>query len=191
MVIIWDIDDVLNNLMDSWLTAWQQETNNYAIKFSELTENPPHKILGIDRETYHSSLDNFRNSVKAREMKPNQALLNWFREYGSNYGHIALTARPLNTMSNQAWWIYQNFGEWTHTLAVVPSLRDPGTRQRFKNKAEYIAWLNKGDIFVDDNAENISAVAKLGLKSFLFPQPWNKNNQSEAEFIAEFTKELQ
>ena len=191
MVIIWDIDDVLNNLMDSWLTAWQQEANNYAIKFFELTENPPHKIMGIDLETYYKLLDTFRNSEKAKEMKPNQSLLNWFCKYGSHHDHIALTARPLNTMSNQAWWTYQNFGKWIHTLAVVPSLRDTANNLKFRNKAEYIAWFNKGDIFVDDNTENVKAVAKLGLNSFLFPQPWNQNNQSEAEFIEKFTKELQ
>ena len=191
MIIIWDIDDVLNNLMDSWLSAWQLETNNDATKFSELTQNPPLKILSIDLETYYRSLDAFRNSAKARELKPNQSLLKWFREYGQHHNHIALTARPLKTMSNQAWWIYQNFGEWIHTLAVVPTLRDPKIRQRFKNKAEYLDWLNQGDIFVDDNAENVAEVARLGLKSLLFPQPWNDNNQSEADFIKEFTKELQ
>ena len=191
MVIIWDIDDVLNNLMDSWLTTWQQEPNSDAISFSELTENPLHKILGIDLETYHISLDTFRNSEKAKKLKPNRSLLKWFSEYGSRHNHIALTARPLNTMSNQAWWTYQNFGESIHTVAVVPTLRDPKTRQTFKNKAEYIGWLDKGDIFVDDNTENVAEVTKLGLKSFLFPQPWNKNRQSEAEFIEEFSKELQ
>ena len=191
MLIIWDTDDVLNKLMDSWLTSWQQESSNDAVKFSELTQNPPHKILGIDLETYYSSLDGFRNSAKARELKPNQSLLKWFSKYGSRHNHIALTARPLNTMSNQAWWIYNNFGQWIHTVAVVPALRDSKSKQRLKNKTQYIQWLGKGDIFVDDNAENVAEVAKLGLKTFLFPQPWNENNQSEAEFIEEFTMELQ
>ena len=190
MIIIWDIDDVLNHLMNSWLSDWQQETNDHSIKFTNLTENPPHNILGINLESYYESLDVFRNSEIARSQKPNQVLIEWFRKYGSLHTHIALTARPLQTMANQAWWIYHNFGQWIHTVAVVPALRDTETNQRFKNKAQYIQWLGKGDIFVDDNAENVAAVAKLGLRSFLFPQPWNKNQQSEHEFIEDLTKEL-
>lgn len=190
MIVFWDIDDVLNRLMCSWLADWQQDREDYLIKFSGLSENPPHNILGISLETYYKSLDDFRNSEKAKSQKPNPILMEWFCKHGAHHTHIALTARPLPTMANQAWWIYHNFGEWIHTVAVVPALREQKNRKRLKNKSQYIQWLGKGDIFVDDSTENVAAVAKLGLRSFLYPQPWNENRQTEAEFIKTLTKEL-
>jgi len=187
MLIIWDVDDVLNHLMRDWFFFWQNLNHNQTTKFDELHDNPPHTILEISLNEYLNSLDEFRNLEKARSLEPNQHLLQWFHQYGSHHTHIALTARPLTTMSNQAWWVYKNFGLWIHTVAVVPAARDAENPMRFKKKAQYIEWLGKGDLFVDDNHENVAAVAKLGLQTLLYPQPWNNSRQSEAELIKQLT----
>lgn len=190
MLIIWDVDDVLNGLMLAWFSAWRIVNGVEELEFADLTENPPSKLLGVSPESYYQSLDHFRNSEKAKRLTPNPLLLQWFRQYGHNHTHIALTARPMSTMANQAWWLYRYFGGWIHTLGVVPPSRDQQNLGRFKNKAEYIKWLGKGDVFVDDSLMNVADVADVGIKTYLYPQPWNGNQQSEAEFVERFTEDL-
>ena len=59
--IVWDVDDVLNNLMQSWLeTAWLPAHPACQITYRLLTENPPHHLLGISKIEYLQSLDDFR-----------------------------------------------------------------------------------------------------------------------------------
>ena len=70
LTIAWDVDDVLNNLMEAWLgEAWKPATRNARCPIRKLRENPPHRLLGVPESDYHSSLDAFRLSDGARVLK--------------------------------------------------------------------------------------------------------------------------
>ena len=46
--IIWDVDDVLNDLMYSWFQEHRDLYNpDSTLKYQDITQNPPHEILGI------------------------------------------------------------------------------------------------------------------------------------------------
>lgn len=173
--IVWDIDDVLNDCTRIWLESfWLPVHPNCSLKYEDITENPPHRLLGVKKEEYLDSLDRFRLSPLAQAMTPDTHLMNWFRNSGVRFRHIALTARPRKTVFSAVNWMLQYYGEWFQTFSFVPAERSgesPGHPDR--DKSDFLLWLGKADYFVDDHPENVTAAGKLGVKAFLVARPWN------------------
>jgi len=178
--IIWDIDDVLNDSTRTWLEkCWLPAHPECALKFENLSENPPHRLLGVTREEYLASLDAFRLSPHAHAMEPDGRLIEWFRKDGSRFRHIALTARPRKTVSPAIDWMLRHFGQWFQTFSYVPAER-PGEAPGHPDhdKAGFLSWLGKVDYFIDDNAENVNAARQLGIEALQVAQPWNRGGLS-------------
>jgi FMN phosphatase YigB (HAD superfamily) len=177
ITIAWDVDDVLNNLMQCWFTCkWLKEHPECQICFEQITQNTPEFIINSSLQEYHESLDNFRLSSLYSDMKPCPKILSWFREFGHKSMHIALTAVPVKAAHISAYWIMKHFGEWIRSVHFVPSPRaDKNHREYISSKADYLKWLNKVDVLVEDNAHNIQEAARLGIKGILVSKPWNRN----------------
>jgi hypothetical protein len=174
LTVVWDIDDILNDLMYQWfLHGWLAEHPDCAISYGQLSSNPPHAILGVDSRDYLASMDRFRKTDRALEMTPNPEALAWFREHGHRFRHIALTARPLETAPDVASWVMRHFGAWIRCFGVVPTRTADGVPLYDRTKGEYLAWLGRGDVLVDDSPENVAQAASLGLKTFQPARPWN------------------
>ena len=47
-----------------------------------------------------------------------------------------------------------------------------------QSKKEYLEWLKKGDIFIDDNLGNIADAKDFGMKTIVIPRPWNTTGGS-------------
>ncbi|MDD2890483.1 MAG: hypothetical protein PHE49_07575 [bacterium] len=173
--IIWDIDDVLNDLMKSWFeNIWLPSNPGCRLSYKNLTSNPPNELLNLQKEDYFKLLDEYRNSNKANNMKPDEKVIKWFEKYGENFRHIALTARPTHTVSAVAEWVLCYFGKWIRTISFIPSGRPNIYMPTYdKGKVEYLKWFGKADFFIDDKTEDIEGAKKLGIKSYLVAQPWN------------------
>lgn len=182
--IVWDVDDVLNDLMRFWFKhSWLSHHPPCKIKYGDLTENPPHHLLGITRQQYLHSLDAFRNSAKAQAMRPNAALLKWFRAYGHLARHVALTSRPLHTVPLLSQWVFRHFGVWIRTFAFIPTRADKAIPFYDRDKCEYLKWLAKTDVLVDDSPENIKCAKDLGIKGLLYPRPWNQSDLTVTQLL--------
>ncbi|QER42857.1 hypothetical protein F1847_08930 [Thermodesulfobacterium sp. TA1] len=182
-IIAWDVDDVLNNLMESWF-EWYKMGKNLNLKYQNLKENPPYKILGISLDEYLISLDEFRLSNFYQEMQPREEVLKWFKTYGEKFRHIAITSTPISTASTTSQWVFKHFGKWIRTFHFVPSSRKDITAPIYdQNKADFLKWLGKVDIFIDDNEENINQAKALGIFTILFPAPWNSSKNTEKETL--------
>lgn len=174
LTIAWDVDDVLNNLMEAWLAeAWKPIHPECKIPYSAITENPPHRLLDASERDYLASLDTFRLSDRARTLKPNPAVAEWLSDYGSEYHHIALTARPLESASQAAEWTLRHFHSYIRTFAVVPLRRSASAPEYHRDKSDFMRWFGKIDVLVDDSQENIRAARDAGVHGILYPQPWN------------------
>jgi len=174
LTVVWDVDDVLNDLMYQWFTrCWLQENPACNLSYADVQVNPPHEVLGISREEYLSSLDRFRNTDRAINMQPNQAVLAWMRSHGSQFRHIALTARPLETTPDVAHWVLRHFGKWVRCFGVVHTRPGDEIPAYDRSKGEYLSWIRCGNVMVDDSPENIAQAQSLGIKTLLYPQPWN------------------
>src|SRR5260370_13733632 len=122
LTIVWDVDDVLNDLMFAWFTdAWKPSHPTCTLSYSEITENPPDRVLGISRSEYLSSLDAFRLSDRARNLQPNSAIVEWLQTNGAGYRHVALTARPLANTPQAAEWLFRHFGAYLRGFGVIPA----------------------------------------------------------------------
>ena len=186
--IVWDVDDVLNNLMSSWFqNAWVPAHSGCTVRYRDLTENPPHRVLGISEQDYLDSLDAFRLSDAASQMTPSPEVLDWLRTHGRSFRHIALTARPIATTPRLAEWLFRHFGEYVRLFGVVPTRTQDGEPVYDTNKAEFLKWLGKGDLFVDDSPANIASVQRLGIRGVLYPQPWNRGTVSVAATLQTLT----
>jgi len=188
--IVWDVDDVLNDLMQSWFERHWLKLHPECLKcYKDITKNPPHQILGVSLGDYLDSLDCFRMSGAFKKLSPINEVLEWFKLYGENFRHIALTAVPLCAAPISSEWILRYFGRWIRFFSFVPSDREQEKIPLYdKTKKELLIWLGKGDIFVDDNMENIKAAESLGMQSILIPQPWNNSKLTLAESLELITK---
>jgi FMN phosphatase YigB (HAD superfamily) len=183
-LIVWDIDDVLNDLMRVWFEQhWLPRHPECPLRFEQIRENPPHRVLGISESEYLASLDEFRSSEMAGAMRPNAELYAWFQTRGARYRHVALTARPLASAPAAAEWLFRHFGDYIRTFSVVPSRLAPDLPPYDLTKGKFLRWLGKEGVLVDDNAANVEAAAAAGMGGILFPQPWNQSRLSVTETI--------
>jgi hypothetical protein len=187
--IIWDVDDVLNNLMRKWFeNYWVPLHPNCPISYYQISENPPHGLLGIGKSEYLTSLDEFRLSEMAKEMTPIPEVLAWFHQYGDHFRHLALTARPLSTAAGSASWVMHHFGQWIRTFHLIPSLREGEKIVIYdRSKDDFLRWWGKGDILVDDSPLNVAAAEALGIQTVLIPRPWNRSRLTLSEALDTLT----
>jgi hypothetical protein len=189
--IVWDIDDVLNDSTRTWLEQWWLPAHQgCTLRYEGMTENPPHTLLGVTREEYLESLDQFRLSPQAGAMMPDARLMAWFRKSGSLFRHIALTARPRKMVCPAFDWVLRHFGEWFQTFSFVPAGR-PGEAPGHPDfdKDGFLSWLGKADYFIDDNSENVKAARDLGIKAFLVSRPWNSGSLTLGDILENELKE--
>jgi hypothetical protein len=182
--IVWDVDDVLNDLTRSWFLLWRQDHPGCTMGYQDLKENPPHEVLGVTLENYLHSLDEFRLSPSYQNMAPMKEVKDWFLQKGSHFRHTALTAVPLRAASFSAQWVFRNFGAWIRAFHFVPSKRkDEKIPQYDLDKAEGLQHL-RPDFFIDDNAKNVIAAQNAGINALFFPRPWNDSEMTVAETLA-------
>jgi hypothetical protein len=187
--IIWDVDDVLNDLMRAWLEDWSSKSNATPVEFDRLTRNPPHELLGISRNEYLASLDSFRLSTLIEELPPTPEVFDWFCRHGDKCHNVALTAAPLFAGHLSAEWLMRHFGCWVQSFNIVPSPRDGDcSRQFHATKADFLRWWGKADMLVDDNEENIAGALSLGIRAVLVPKPWNHSALTLAETLHTITR---
>jgi hypothetical protein len=182
--IIWDVDDVLNDFMYEWFEKqWLTSHSECKLEYKDLSENPPNEIIGASLDEYRNSLDDFRLRY-GPIFNPTPEVLEWFRTNGSNYRHIALTAVPLRLAHISADWVFRHFGNWIRSFNTVPSPRKSDPEFCYDtSKKEFLQWLNKGDILIDDNLVNIEGGRTLGLKVIVVPKPWNNSKHTLREAL--------
>lgn len=180
LTIAWDVDDVLNNLMGCWLEKkWKIDRPDYGLNFEEIKVNSPHDILGITLEEYQASLDEFRLSPDFPRLEPDPKILEWFNRYGYRARHLALTAVPQACAHVSAEWTFRHFGKWIRTFHFVPSYRERADCPDYdQSKAEFLQWISKVDVLVEDNESNAKAAAQIGVQSILVDRPWNSSDLS-------------
>ena len=183
--IVWDVDDVLNDLMGSWFFLWCQDHPGCAVAYEDLKENPPHEILGITVDSYLHSLDTFRLSPAYQNMAPIKEVKDWFFQNGSRFRHMALTAVPLRAASFSAQWVFRNFGVWIRAFHFVPSKRKDETIPQYdRDKADVLQHLGPVDFFIDDKAEHVVAARNAGINALFFPRPWTHSVMTITETLA-------
>ncbi len=185
LTIVWDVDDVLNELMRNWLERkWLPEHHTCSARYETLTRNPPHEVLGIGIDEYLQSLDAFRLSDDFRQLTPASEVAPWFHRFGHRFRHIALTATPILCAPRSADWVFRHFGNWIRTFAFVPSPRSSDPALEYDgSKSEYLQWLGKADYFIDDNPAHVEAAGKLGIRPLLVPRPWNQAKGSFSDVL--------
>jgi hypothetical protein len=176
-VVIWDVDDVLNELMREWFEAWWLPRNpGCTARYGDIAANPPHGVLGISEREYLASLDEFR-TARFAELRPRPEVAEWFAAHGDRAHHVALSAPPEPFAHMSAAWVIKNFGRWIRTFAFVPARRGrPEVADPHAAKRDYLQWLGRGDVFLDDRQVNVDAARELGLAGIVVPQPWNASS---------------
>ncbi len=187
--IAWDVDDTLNNLTRSWFEDWWLPNQPGAItKYSQLSENPPSRLLGIENEEYLASLDAFRLSDAMAKVSPIPEVLSWFHEHGEKARHIAVTSTPLLAASLSAAWVMKHFGCWIRSYNILPSARANNPAPVYdKDKISFLLWLGKVDILVEDNLLNLQSARKAGFQTVEIPQPWNQSALEIEEALKQLT----
>ena len=189
--IIWDVDDVLNDLMRDWLELhWKKLHPGCQVMYNEIVENPPHKLLNISFEEYKKSLDEFRIEKSAFSL-PIPEIKVWFNSYGANYRHVALTSTPISFATYSAAWVFKHFYLWFRSYNVAPTPREDDVDPSSTTKKDFLNWFGKGDIIIDDNPINIQGARELGIEALLFPRPWNSSKLSIRETLEVLNDRLQ
>lgn len=183
--IVWDVDDVLNDLMKVWLEDfWTPRHPGTAVTYAEIGDNPPEKLLGVSKREYLASLDQFRLSGAYDRLEPNVEIRKWFVSHGASCRHIALTRTPLATAHISAAWVLKHFGTWIRSFHLIPSPR-PGENSPVydNNKGAYLRYFGKADLLIDDAEDNARSAEKAGVAALLYPRPWNKSVMTVRELL--------
>jgi len=182
--IVWDVDDVLNDLMRDWFAgAWLPTHQECKIIYEDIQQNPPHDVLGISREEYLKSLDAFR-AAEGSKLLPVPEVYEWFQRYGHLFRHAALTAVPLRAADISAAWVMKHFGRWIRSFNVVPSPRPDDVHPRStQTKKEFLACWGPAHILIDDSLANVEGAQQLGMRGVLFPRPWNRSQTNRSETL--------
>ncbi|HUN89590.1 MAG TPA: hypothetical protein VMU28_12395 [Terriglobales bacterium] len=188
LTIAWDVDDVLNDLMRSWLSAWKRQHPECRVEYAEITENPPDRVLGITRKEYLVSLDAFRISKRAAQMEPNPIIVEWMKNFGIGYRHVALTARPLASTAEAADWVFRHFGAYIRSFGVVPVRLSAGLPVYDADKGDFLRWAGNIDVLIDDSEDNLRAAERSDVRGILYPQPWNHSTQDVREALESLTE---
>ena len=190
--IVWDVDDVLNNLMREWLDGfWLPQHPDCKVTYEQIRENPPHQVLNIPMEKYLASIDAFR-SAAGSELSPAPSAMDWFRTHGHKARHAVLTAVPLRAADIWAGWVIKHFGQWVRSFNFVPSFREAESLPTYDHtKGEFLKWWSAGHVLVDDNVASIEGAKALGIATVLVPQPWNRASGSLKSSLEELTSLIQ
>lgn len=185
--IVWDIDDVLNELMRVWFEQfWKQKHSDIKLAYEDIRMNPPHQLFGVSKEEYLASLDDFRLSGHYDRLKPIREVKEWFAAHGEKCRHVALTRVPVAVSHISAAWVMKNFGNWIRSFHFIPSYRAGEFPPVYdENKGTYLNYFGKADLLIDDTMENIEAANIAGVKTLVFPRPWNKSNITVMQLLDE------
>ena len=185
LTLAWDVDDVLNDLMRTWLEVWwRPQHRGCTLKYKDIKENPPHQLLGIELDEYLQSLDEFRLSGCYEQMQPNPEVLKWFEKDGSAFRHIAVTSVPRVAGPISSSWVIRHFGDWIRTLHFVPSARRDHVLPEYDTtKADCLKRLNPVDIFIDDSEHHLMGLTKTGIRYFLVSRPWNTSTLKTQDLL--------
>jgi len=185
--VVWDVDDVLNDLMATWLAQiWAPSHQNRAVAYADVRENPPHELLGIGLGEYLASLDAFRTGDGYAALAPNPRIVRWLEVNGGRCHHVALTATAFRAAPFTAAWVLGHFGRWIREFAFVPAARSGEDLPRFdRDKGEWIARRSGAVALVDDSPANLAAAAAVGAGTVRWPQPWNGDPAGPEDPLAE------
>lgn len=177
-VIMWDVDDVLNDLMGVWFRSrWIPLHPQCPVDYRGITVNPPHELLGVDKREYLESLDAFRND-SFRELKPIPEMIDWFRLHGGKAEHLVVTSVPLIVAHLSAEWVFSHFGKWVRSFNIVPSPREGDRDHGVSSKSDFLRAFAKVDIVVEDNPETIRSMREMGISTVTIPRPWNDSRET-------------
>ena len=189
LTIAWDVDDVLNDLTGAWFRAWLGAHDACGLAYEQLTENPPHRLVGVSCEEFLDSLDAFRASAAGQDLPPDPRAMEWFVTHGARCRHLVLTATPLFNAPASAAWVLRHFGVWVRCYAVMPSPRRGLTLPDYDvDKGEALDWLGVADVLVDDSAEAVAAARRRGRDAVLVPRPWNGAAGDLDDALADLTR---
>lgn len=176
-LLVWDVDDVLNTLTWHYLENGLP-SNARRIPYGDLAENPPHRLLGITKEEYLSSLDRVR-AGDFYDLPPRPEITAFFAEYGACFDHVVLSAVPLRFMERSSAWVLHHFGDWIQSCFFIPSLRSDRSvkSQLFSSKSEAVKFFGPRAVLIDDSVKNVEETLSSGSRALYFPAPWNPSEQ--------------
>ena len=94
----------------------------------------------------------------------------------SYFGILLCRQYPRNAAIASASWLLTHFGDWIRTFTFIPSQRNGENLPLYDlTKADYIKWLNKADVFIEDNENNIAGLEQLNIRRFIVARPWNSS----------------
>ncbi len=188
--VVWDVDDVLNDLMAAWLAdVWAPDHPDRPVSYGSVRANPPHELLGLGLGEYLASLDAFRLGAGYAALEPNPRILAWLDANGERCRHVALTATAFRAAPTTAAWVLRHFGRWIREFAFVPAARPGEVLPGYDlDKGDWIARLGGHALLVDDSPANLASAAAVGAGTVRWPQPWNGDPARPEDALAELDR---
>ncbi len=190
---MWDIDDVLNPLMQEWLEH-QKHTKKVDLEFKYTNlENPDFsESLNWSRKDFIDSLDEFRLNFQAT-LEPNNLIQKWFMEGKlKDVHHAALTATPQKFSNISKDWLQRNFGQYINDFYLAPSARNDDLQPRLRKYDFYKEFKGKYSnvIVIDDRPDNLESAKAAGVSTLCWPQPWNHSLLDSKATLKELSRTI-
>lgn len=97
-----------------------------------------------------------------------------------------MTGTSFQSAPLSAKWVLNHFGKWIRGFHFIPASRPNQVLPEYDiDKIDWLKWINKADILVEDSLSIIEAAEKLGIQGILFPCPWNGSKITTEEALSQ------
>ncbi len=116
--LVWDIEDVVNELTAQWLATINHNTISTNC---QTTNSDFHTFLGWSRDEYLHPIDGYKDE-DYRDFAPNKLVIGLMSE-AEFCSNILLTATPLNSAPHSAELTLRHFSSLIDGIPIAPSNR--------------------------------------------------------------------
>lgn len=164
-----DIDDVLAEFHEAFITF---SNVHYRTRFKkdEFTSPKLTNNWGISLEELLLRADAFDKADAKRKIRPRPGAQAMVARLKERYKLYAITNRPIEVIDTTMWWLNEHFSQ-TFTDVIFCTKDGGKTLVRSKNTVCKALGIH---IILEDHPHNTYVCADDGIHTYLFDQPWNR-----------------
>lgn len=166
-----DLDEVLADFIPSYINYHNLNFGS-KIEISHFTSFDLAKVYKTSREEVEIRVRKFYQSEEFHNLKPVRGSISTIEKLSKKFELFIITSRPEIASKSTIKWLQKHFPKQFRKIhfAFNPYIRTSG----MKDKSEIAKLLNV-DLFIEDNLDFATSVAKSGIRVFLFNRLWNKS----------------
>ncbi len=165
-----DLDEVLADFVPSYINFHNLNFGT-KIELASFTSFDLSEVYKTSREEVEIRVRKFYKSEEFHNLKPVRGAITAVKKLSKKFELFIITSRPEIVSESTLYWIKKHF---TKQFKKIHFAFNPYLKSSYLKKKSDIAKLLNVDLFIEDNLDFATSVAKSGIKVLLFNRLWNQ-----------------